>query len=159
MKHLGSKIIVLSILLGFSISCKENRAEGKWIKGSQQEQIEAIEWQFRGFDKAMVETDYRYQNLYWAGTDQNWEYADYLNKKIRKAIETGLARRPARAASAQHFLTVTLPEMQQVIDNKDSIGFSKTFSTMTLDCNTCHSLEKLPFFTVKTPVVRQSSIR
>ncbi len=107
----------------------------------------------------MLETDYRYQELYWAGKDKNWEYAAYLNKKIRKAIETGLERRPARAASAQHFLTHTLPSMQQVIDAKDSIGFAKAFSTMTLDCNACHNLEKLPFFTVKTPEYRRSSIR
>jgi len=53
--------------------------------GTEQEKINTIEKQFRGFDNAMVETGYRYQELYWAGQDENWEYADYQLEKI--AIE------------------------------------------------------------------------
>lgn len=38
----------------------------------------------------MVEKGYRDQELYWAGQDENWDYADYQIEKIRKAIENGL---------------------------------------------------------------------
>jgi len=149
---------IVVIIVGF-ISCQSNSEQGKWIQGNTKKQLEIIEWQFRGFDKAMVETDYRYQELYWAGKDRNWEYAAYLNEKIRKAIETGLQRRPDRAASSQDFLQQVLPEMQKAIERKDSSQFNKAFNTMTLQCNTCHALEKMPFFTVKTPLKRHSSIR
>src|SRR5687767_3431716 len=100
-------ILILLILFGV-FACnqqagKEN-AQGDWIKGTGTEQIKTIENQFRGFDNAMVETDYRYQELYWAGQDQNWAYADYQIDKIKIAIDNGLVRRPKRAKSAEYFL-------------------------------------------------------
>lgn len=81
--------IILILTLGlFSFNQKTDKetAQGDWIKGTETEQIKTIEKQFRGFDNAMVETGYRYQELYWAGQDQNWEYADYQIEKIKIAI-------------------------------------------------------------------------
>jgi len=52
---------------------------------------------------AIIETGYRYQELYWVGQDESWDYADYQIEKIRKAIENGLERRHKRAKSSEHF--------------------------------------------------------
>ena len=98
------------LILSFGLfACNQQKhietAQGDWIKGTETEQIKTIEKQFRGFDNAMVETGYRYQELYWAGQDQNWEYANYQIDKIKIAIENGLERRSKRAKSAEHFLT------------------------------------------------------
>lgn len=133
--------------------------QGDWIKGTKKEQINTIEKQFRGFDNAMIETGYRYQELYWAGQDQNWEYADYQIDKIKIAIENGLERRPKRAKSAEHFLTYVLPEMKKSIESKDTVVFNKGFQALTINCNSCHAMEKVSFFTVQTPTARQSPIK
>ena len=154
-----SQILAILILLLLFSSCKEKNEQGKWIKGTPKQQLEMIEWQFRGFDKAMVETDHRYQELYFAGKDQNWEYADYSNKKIKKALKTGFQRRPKREKSAKHFLEHTLPEMDKAIKSKDTVAFINAFDNMTQDCNACHALDKMSFFMVKTPLQRQTSIR
>ncbi len=153
-------IIILTLGL-FSCNQKTDKetAQGDWIKGTETEQIKTIEKQFRGFDNAMVETGYRYQELYWAGQDQNWEYADYQLEKIKIAIENGLERRPKRAKSAEHFLSYTLPEMKKSIESKDKMIFNKNFQTMTINCNSCHTIEKVPFFIVEVPTERQSPIR
>jgi len=155
------KAIVFFTAIFLLVACNQNAPEvqGKWIKGTEQEKLNAIERQFRGFDMAMAETGYRYQELYWAGQDENWEYASYQVEKIRKAIENGLQRRPKRAKSAEHFLTYALPEMQKSIDSKDTVVFNKEFQILTNNCNGCHAMEKVPFFTVKTPTERQSPIR
>lgn len=145
-------------LLGCDQQREQETAQGNWIKGSESDQITTIEKQFRGFDKAMIETGYRYQELYWAGKDKNWEYADYQLDKIKVAIEYGLERRPKRAKSAEHFLKLGLPEMKKAIKSKDNALFNKEFKTMTINCNNCHSMEKVPFFTVKLPINRQSPI-
>lgn len=154
--------IILILTLGlFSCNQKTDKetAQGDWIKGTETEQIKTIEKQFRGFDNAMVETGYRYQELYWAGQDQNWEYADYQIEKIKIAIENGLERRPKRAKSAEHFLTYVLPEMKKSIESKDTVIFNKNFQTMTINCNSCHAMEKVSFFNVQIPTERQSPIR
>ena len=154
------KTYLLLILISlFSCNQKQETAQGDWIKGIEAEQIKTIEKQFRGFDNAMVETGYRYQELYWAGQDQNWEYADYQLEKIKIAIENGLERRPKRAKSAEHFLSYTLPEMKKSIESKDKMIFNKNFQTMTINCNSCHAMEKVPFFNVQIPTERQSPIR
>ena len=138
---------------------QEQNAQGQWIKGKEQEKLETVENQFMGFDMAMVETGYRYQELYWAGQDENWEYADYQIEKIRKAIENGLERRPKRAKSAEHFLTVALPEMEKALEKRDTVVFNKNFQMLTNSCISCHATEKVPHFTVKKPLYRQSPIR
>ena len=143
------------------VSCSNNvkKQQGDWIKGNEQEKIKTIEKQFRGFDNAMVETGYRYQELFWAGRDENWEYAAYQLEKIKIAIENGLQRRPKRAKSAEYFLTHVLPEMQKSVSDKDTAEFNRTFLALTSNCNNCHAAEKVPFFAVKTPTERQSPIR
>ncbi len=155
------KYLTFLFILSFFSACnqKQEAVEGQWIKGNEQEKLETIENQFRGFDMAMVETGYRYQELYWAGRDENWEYADYQLEKIQKAIKNGLERRPKRTASAQHFLTVTLPQMNEALKKRDTVVFNKNFQMLTNSCVSCHAMEKVPFFTVKTPVERQSPIR
>lgn len=154
-----SVLIIASLLLWSCGNNQEQNAQGEWIKGTEQEKLETIEKQFRGFDMAMVETGYRYQELYWAGQDENWEYANYQLKKIRKAVEQGLERRPKRAKSAEHFLTVTLPEMGKAIEKRDTAIFNENFQILTNSCISCHAMEKVPHFTVKEPLYRQSPIR
>lgn len=154
--------LIIILTFGF-FACNQQTdkttSQGKWIKGTEKEQIKTIERQFRGFDNAMVETGYRYQELYWAGQDQNWEYADYQIEKIKIAIENGLERRPKRAKSAEHFLTYVLPEMKKSAKSKDTAIFNKGFQTLTINCNSCHAMEKVSFFTIKIPTDRQSPIR
>ena len=152
-------ILLVPIAVLFACNNKSEVSQGDWIKGTELEKIKTIEKQFRGFDNAMVETGYRYQELYWAGQDENWEYADYQLEKIKIAIENGLERRPKRAKSAEHFLNYVLPEMQKSIQSKDTVIFNKGFQTLTINCNSCHAMEKVPFFTVNIPTERQSPIR
>jgi hypothetical protein len=148
-----------AIILFSFLSCnKETAIQGEWITGTEVEKLKKIEKQFRGFDNAMVETGYRYQELYWAGQDQNWEYANYQLEKIKLAIENGLERRPKRAKSAEYFLNHSLPEIKKTIHNEDLTTFNKEFQTMTTNCNNCHAMEKMSYFTVKKPTNRQSPI-
>lgn len=158
MKQIFILIVTLG-LFGCNQQTDKETTQGDWIRGTETEQIKTIEKQFRGFDNAMVETGYRYQELYWGGQDQNWEYADYQLEKIKIAIENGLERRPKRAKSAEHFLNYVLPEMKKSVESKDTAVFSKGFQTMTINCNSCHEIEKAPFFSVQIPTNRQSPIK
>jgi hypothetical protein len=165
-KLVDMKTILLIFILVFAglYACnsgdksKPAGAEG-WLKGDENQKFETIARQLRGFDMAMVETGYRYQELYWAGKDENWDYAVYQAEKIKVAIENGLERRPKRAASAQDFLNIALPDMNKAIDSRDTIQFKQSFNTLTANCMACHALEKVPFVTVKIPVERQSPVR
>ncbi len=150
--------VILLIMLFSCNELKKQEVQGDWIRGTENEKLEIIERQFRGFDLAMVETGYRYPELYRAGIDENREYAKYQQEKIRTAIENGLERRPKRAESAEHFLKVALPEIGDAIQKKDTADFIASFRMLTSSCNACHALEKVPHFRVKEPLFRQSPI-
>lgn len=154
------RIVLLTACLLFLMSCGENQTvQGDWIKGSEEDQLEIIEEQFGGFSQAMSEIGYRYQELYWAGKDENWKYADYQLEHIDEALEAGLVRRPKRAQSAEHFITYTIPEMEKAIASKDTAAFNKSFEQLRIDCRNCHIAERHEFIEVTIPKLRASSIQ
>ncbi|MDQ3191165.1 MAG: hypothetical protein M3Q58_06205 [Bacteroidota bacterium] len=161
-KSLKFGLILFTLLLGF-LSCNLNtnsdNEQGEWIKGSKAEKIKTIERQFRGFDMAMVETGYRYQELYWAGQDENWDYAKYQTEKIRTAIENGVQRRPKRQESALFFLDNILPKMMQAIETKDRVVFNTNFNIVRAECNNCHIKESVPFIQTVIPQAQVSLIK
>jgi len=162
MKTIIQMFCLSTIVILFACNSRdENKASGTdgWLKGDESQKLETIAKHLRGFDMAMVETGYRYQKLYWAGKDENWEYAAYQAEKIKVAIENGLERRPKRDESAQNFLKVALPEMDSAIAKRDTIQFKQAFEALTANCLACHALEKVAYVTVKTPVERQSPVR
>ena len=128
--------------------------EGGWLAGTVDEKFEAVAAQLRGFDMAMVETGYRYNELYWAAQDSNWGYADYQAGKIRTAIENGLKRRPLRAKSAETFLTIVLPDVQNAIKQRDATLLRQRLGSLRSTCNSCHEAEKVEFVQVGDPQVR-----
>ncbi len=163
--YLKISIILIAtclIMISFS-SCDRNDTEPvgsqDWLTGDTRQKFETITDHLRGFDMAMVETGYRYSELYWAGYDSNWDYARYQIEKIALALDRGLERRPARAASAESFMNHAIPEMKNAVDSEDPDLFKRTFEDFTRSCNACHAAEQVPHFNVKKPEVRHSPIR
>jgi hypothetical protein len=128
--------------------------EGGWLAGTTDEKFEVVAAQLRGFDMAMVETGYRYNELYWAAQDSNWGYAEYQARKIRTAIESGLKRRPKRAKSAETFLTIVLPSVEDAIKQRDAKLLQERMGPLRSTCNSCHEDEQVEFVQVGEPLTR-----
>ena len=125
------------------------------LSGDNDERLAKVAKHLRGFDVAMVETGYRYGELYWAGQDQNWDYAKYQVEKIRTAVQNGVERRPRRSQSAQ-MLEGALPGVEEAITARDPALFTERFKLLTATCNACHQAERVPFVHVRPPSVRMS---
>jgi hypothetical protein len=128
-----------------------------WLQGTTDERFVQVARQLRGFDVAMVETGYRYGELYWAGKDRNWGYAEYQAEKIATAIENGLERRPKRAESAR-MLDGPLAEVRTAAQSQDPEAFDRAFDALTMTCNACHTAERVPFVVVREPTIRLSPV-
>jgi hypothetical protein len=155
-------LVVLTLALVSIAACTQappaaGSGEGGWLAGTPDEKFETVAKHLRGFDMAMVETGYRYNELYWAARDSNWGYAQYQTQKIRLAIEGGLERRPKRAASAQIFLGAALPAVEDAIARRDANLLRERVGAMRLICNACHVAEKVEFVHVGEPQVRPST--
>lgn len=156
------RTLLLTACLLLLISCANEQyqsVQGNWIKGTEQEKLDIIEEQFAGFSTSMVEVNYRYHELYWAGQDENWEYADYLLEHLEEAIENGFVRRPERVRSAEQFMTNTIPNMEKAIASRDTLVFNKSFEQLRIDCRSCHDIEKVPFIDVLNPKLQIAPIR
>jgi hypothetical protein len=130
----------------------------QWLNPDPAGALVQIENQFRGFDQTMSEVGYRFTELYFAGEDRNWPYAEYQLEKIEHTIRLGLERRPKRAASAQEFLNEVLPDVVPLVKEHDPAAFSKAMDRLKVGCMTCHVAEELPHFIVKFPTHRIAPI-
>jgi hypothetical protein len=127
------------------------------LRGDSDERFARVAKHLRGFDVAMVETGYRYGELYWSGQDRNWDYAKYQLDKIRTAVANGVERRPKRGTSAQA-LDGALSGMDEAIGAKDPALFARQFEVLTATCNACHEAERGPFVVVRAPSARTSPV-
>jgi hypothetical protein len=105
----------------------------------------------------MVETGYRYTELYWAGRDRNWGYAEYQLGKIETAIANGLERRPKRAASAAA-LEGPVDDVRKAVAESDPAAFDVAFAALTEACNACHRAEGVGFVNVRPPRERVAPV-
>lgn len=153
-------ILVYTFILFVATSCNQKtQNEGlTWLNLSDNEKFKVIEKQFRGFDKTMMEVGYRYNELYWAGEDQNWELAKYHIEKIEHSIKLGTERRPKRRENAQMIFPV-LSDLRTHVDSKKQQAFRENFKILRQTCNACHHAENVSYFNVGVPAMRLSPLK
>ncbi|EOZ92612.1 hypothetical protein A33Q_3993 [Indibacter alkaliphilus LW1] len=154
--------LILSFFLFIACQSEEkSSAVGPdgWLEGNTEEKLDEVAHQLGGFSRTMVEVSYRYSELYWAGMDENWGYADHQVEHIIEAMEDGLKRRPVRAESSKSFMEETLPMMEEVIQKENKEEFIKGFQMLTSACNACHAKEGESFIMIQTPENRTSPVR
>lgn len=157
---IASLLIILSLIAGCNNQDKTfSSGTDGWLHGTQEEKFNEVANQFGGFSRTMIEVSYRYSELYWAGQDENWDYADHQLEHLLETLEDGLKRRPARAESAQDFINHTIPEIEDLIIKEDKEAFLQGFKSLTTACNACHAKEGESFIVIREPEVRLSPVR
>jgi hypothetical protein len=155
-------LVFLAFVLATLCSCADGGTpppgDAAWLGGTADERFALVAKHLRGLDVTMVEVGHRYQELYWAGHDRNWDYARYQAGKIRLAVANGVERRPKRAASAE-MLEGALVLVETSIERQDDALFDQAFEGLTETCNACHRKELVPFMTVVRPEQRLSPVR
>lgn len=129
-----------------------------WLQGNVDERLETVAGQLGGFGATMIEVGHRYGELYFAGQDRNWGYAEHQIEEIEAAMELGLQRRPSRAANAA-MLDPALEAVEAAVEARDAAAFDPAFAHLTATCNACHLAEDVRFIHVATPTHRTSAIR
>jgi hypothetical protein len=164
----GAPAIFLAGAIAALVACDRSNGEttappaappaaDTWLRGSVDERFAQVSKHLRGLDVAMVETGYRYGELYWAGRDGNWDYALYQLGKIETAVATGIERRPKRAASAR-MREEPMRAMEAALESRDAAAFEPAFATLTATCNACHAAEQVAFIHISAPTTRGSPV-
>jgi hypothetical protein len=132
--------------------------EQTWLEASDDRLEVVLARQLRGLDVAMIEIDHRFAELYFAGQDGNWGYAEHQVEHMELALDLALERRPHRAASARGHFMPHLRRMAAVVEAEDADAFPAAFESLLNGCNACHRAEDEPSFVVGLPTQRRTSI-
>ncbi len=151
--------IAMAIIISACQTATDQTFETRWAGEDLQEIVASLENQFGGFDQTMIQTNYRYNELYWAGQDENWQYAEYQLDEMLGNLEKGFVRRPERQASSVQFVDQAAPRLLQAIEAGDKEAFDEAFTRFASSCNTCHAMEDVAFIQVVIPDVRTSLVR
>lgn len=116
-----------------------------------------LQSQARGFSATMIEVGERYQSLYDALGDKNFELAAYQWEKIKELIELGYQRRPKRQENADAvFIKATYEDVLAEIKSGDAERAWKGFAKGRAACMECHEKEKVEFMN-KQPLFRSTA--
>jgi hypothetical protein len=155
---LGGAVVVACDRTPFEPPNAAQTTPTTWLRGDTEQRFHLVEKHLRGFDLAMVETGYRYSELYWAGRDHNWAYAGYQLDKIETALANGVERRPKRGASAK-MMDGPLATVRAAVAARDPEEFDSAFLVITRACNACHRAEAVEFVHVAPPVLRGAPVQ
>jgi mono/diheme cytochrome c family protein len=133
---------------GGSASRAEELSQNDWLLRAENDEarFRLLQKQLRGFDQPMWEVGERFEQLHDALRRENYELAVYHWDKIKTAIENGVAKRPARGASARGlFLGELWTDVRAGLESADNKKAWDAFEKARSACLACHQAEKVGF--------------
>ena len=103
----------------------------------------------------MLSLGQRYQNLYWAAKQGQWEFAEYQAEEMHESLETIPAREPELAPTLEAFLETTYPDIQEAAASKNWDRFSASFNRLRENCMACHAANDHGF--IRLPIPKRAS--
>jgi hypothetical protein len=110
-------------------------------------------------EPSMVEKGYRFSELYFAGRDGNWKYAELQAGKLNQIVQIMAQRNPKRAETAAAFLEEDMPRLLDAIENQDGRAFDRALQELRDACNTCHQNDGAEYIHVVVPDQRVAPVR
>lgn len=105
-----------------------------------------LQGQASGFHVAMLVVGQRYQALYDAVADGNFDLAAYQWEKIRETIVAGYQRRPRRQANAdKEFVQRVYEPVLAALRSRDAARARAAFGEARAACMACHEAERVAF--------------
>jgi hypothetical protein len=110
------------------------------------ERFRRLQMYLAGSQVPMWDVSTRYQRIYEAIGDKNYELANYHWEKLIDRLNGALMKRPNRTASAETYFLDPLNQMfRDVLKTKDDAKIKEAYGTVRASCMGCHAAEKMPF--------------
>lgn len=99
----------------------------------------------------MVAAQLSHFKLWYAGVVQNWPLANYELAQIRTSIDRAQRLYPNNVKSNMKAMTPATDQVENAIKAKDGLDFSKAYSNLTAECNSCHEATGFGFIRLRVP--------
>jgi hypothetical protein len=132
---------------------------GNWLLDarSDEERFRRLQVYSGGTDQQMWQMGYRYEQVYRAIIDQNWELGIYHWGKLRDVFNVALMKRPNRTPNAEAlFLNNEWRLLEEALKAGDAAAARKTFVAERQACIACHVAEGMAFLN-ETPIFRSTA--
>lgn len=119
-----------------------------WLLNAPDDRMrfELLQRYLRGFDQPMWEVGERFQSIYDALGDENYELAAYHWKKIKTTIVNGYMKRPKRKANAEAlFVNGAYEPVLQGFRSNNRAKAWDAFALAHRTCQACHQAEGVAF--------------
>ncbi len=131
---------------------------GDWRKsGSDKDKLNNVVKVIPSTADIMFQMGERYRNLYWAGKQGKWEFAEYQTEEIQSLIKKLMITRPERAATAQAFMQHAFAGYEEAIKQKSWVKFKAAFEHMREQCMTCHRQNEHAFIVLHKKPLKGNS--
>jgi hypothetical protein len=117
----------------------------------------------------MMDVQFHWTNLWWAGKKKNWPLAQYYFNETRGHIQWLIRKSPVMksqldqkdvdiAAIFDGVDTSSLAAVKTAIEHKDSGEFASTYKTMLESCYACHKSVGRPYLRPMIPTLQTQAI-
>jgi len=122
-----------------------------------QERFRRIQIYAGGTHEQMWQIGYRYQQVYQAIIDENWELGLHHWRKLSDVLNVALMKRPNRTPNAEAmFLDNAWSQLEDALENRDVDDVRQVFLMERETCMACHVAEQMPFLN-GTPIFRDTA--
>jgi hypothetical protein len=131
-------------------------------------EIEALKSMVPSQSHSMVDVEFNYANLWFAGKNQNWPLATFYLNETRSHLNWTVRLRPVRKLSNGGDLDLrpilkgiedgALTNIRAALDKHDEPGFEMAYRTMLGQCLACHVAAEKPFLRPDVPKAPPSAL-
>jgi hypothetical protein len=93
----------------------------------------------------------RHVKLWYAGKAANWELAAYELRQLKAGLVEAARLYAGIPVSNVTTMAAPVQSVEDSIEARDSMRFSKTFGGLTEACNGCHASMARSFIVIRTP--------
>ena len=111
-----------------------------------------------GFGEFMTGIQAHHAKLWFAGQNQNWPLADFEVHEIMESVQAIQDYETDREESQViGMINPALDSVMAAIEEKNTIGFTRSYSLLTNTCNACHREVQFEFNVVTIPTLQTFS--
>ncbi len=148
------KKTTLTLLLATGLAVTTVAAADDWRRTADEStKIDQLVRAMPNTADLMLHVGERYNNLYWAARQEQWDFAAYQAKELRGVLNRNKVTRPGRAADIDQFLELAWPEIEEATASRDWDRFEAAFGSMRSACLACHATTGYDF--IGLPLVPQ----
>jgi cytochrome c553 len=126
-----------------------------------QEEVAALRRLLPSQSHTMIDVEYHFANLWFAGMERNWPLAGFYLNERRSHLNWAVRVRPVRPLAGggevdlrpilQGIEAAALTDLRAAIDKQDAAAFESSYRAMLQECSACHEAAEKPFLRPRIP--------